>query len=271
MGRLLRISWAVMQREWAINLRAYRVSFFVATLLSSLFTLLIGFFLYNNVFQGRVTGEFAALAKTDDYMAYLTLGITAFTFTTRMLYPVRNFLVEEREGTLSVMAMMGVPRLAYHFGCIASSGVYSAVEVSVLLLVAYVGLGVSFGAVSAAALVATAVASFVGMYGISLLLSALILSVRDRVVVEAVAFSVMQLVSGVLFPVEYLPRGLQWLSEISPLTHALKGLRGVVLYGAGPAELLPTFVTLITLGLVYSIIGRAVLTRVVTRVLEQTA
>jgi ABC-2 type transport system permease protein len=41
------------------------------------------------------------------------------------------------------------------------------------------------------------------------------------------------LLSGFMFPREGMPRPAQWLSEVLPLTHFLKIIRGIALRGAG--------------------------------------
>jgi ABC-2 type transport system permease protein len=45
------------------------------------------------------------------------------------------------------------------------------------------------------------------------------------------------LLSGFMFPFEAMPRPAQWLSQALPLTHFLRIVRGVVLKGAGFADL----------------------------------
>jgi ABC-2 type transport system permease protein len=260
-----------MRREWWINTRAYRFSFFASVALGSLFTLLIGYFLYHTVFAQRVTDEFVALAGTDDYMSYLTLGILVYMFAVRMLYPVRDFLAEVWEGTLHVLAIIGMPRMRYHLGCMLFSTVYAALEVAVLALVAWLWLGVEFGSVNAAGVAFAVAGTFVGLYGFSLLLAAIILAVGDRMVVEGAAFSAMAFLSGVSFPTGYLPGVFQALAQIVPLTHALEALRAAALTGAGPATIAPSVVACAGLGLVYTLVGKITIDWAVRRVVEQTA
>jgi ABC-2 type transport system permease protein len=38
---------------------------------------------------------------------------------------------------------------------------------------------------------------------------------------------------GILWPVEQMPKYLQYLADILPLTYAVKGLRDIMLYGKG--------------------------------------
>lgn len=262
---------AVLVREWWLNTRAYRVSFFAATFMSSLFTLLIGYFLYKVVFAGQVTAQFAAHAGTGDYLAYLTLGVLVYTFTVRLLYPVRNFLSEYNEGTLATMVLQNVPRLTYQLGCMLFSALYSLVEVAVLAAAAALLFDLDFPRLQPGVLLVGTVIGFFGLYGLSLLLSALILHVRDRVVVEGFAFSLLNLVSGVAFPPDYLPAPLRWAGELVPLTHVLRLLRAVAIGGAGLAEVLPELAAVAALGAAYLLAGRRLLSRVVTRVLAEAA
>jgi ABC-2 type transport system permease protein len=45
------------------------------------------------------------------------------------------------------------------------------------------------------------------------------------------------LLSGFAFPYEGIPPAIQWVSQLLPLTHFVEVLRGVILRGAGLADL----------------------------------
>jgi ABC-2 type transport system permease protein len=47
------------------------------------------------------------------------------------------------------------------------------------------------------------------------------------------------LLSGFMFPFKGMPLWAQWLGEIFPVTHALRIIRGLLLKGNGPSEILP--------------------------------
>ena len=47
------------------------------------------------------------------------------------------------------------------------------------------------------------------------------------------------LLSGFMFPFRGMPRWAQWIGEALPLTHFLRMVRGIMLKGAGPADLWP--------------------------------
>jgi ABC-2 type transport system permease protein len=53
------------------------------------------------------------------------------------------------------------------------------------------------------------------------------------------------LLSGFMFPFAGMPRVVQWLAELLPLTHFLRLIRGVMLRGAGLFELWPEVLALL--------------------------
>lgn len=52
------------------------------------------------------------------------------------------------------------------------------------------------------------------------------------------------LLSGFMFPIAAMPTVIQWLAECLPLTHFLRVVRGMVLKGSSPAELMPEVLAL---------------------------
>ena len=53
------------------------------------------------------------------------------------------------------------------------------------------------------------------------------------------------LLSGFMFPFSGMPRAAQWLAELLPLTHFLRLVRGIMLRGAGLADLWPDVLALL--------------------------
>jgi ABC-2 type transport system permease protein len=56
--------------------------------------------------------------------------------------------------------------------------------------------------------------------------------------------------SGLLFPIEGMPEGAQYLAHIIPLTYYLRVVRGIVLKGIGIEYLCPTLLPLVVFGAV---------------------
>lgn len=266
----MRRIWAVVAREWWVTTRAYRLSFFASALMGALFTLFAGRILYTSVFDGRVTETFAASAGTSDYLTYLTLGVVANAFAFRLLYPVRNALEEQGQGTLAPLVMTGLRSGAFQAGCVGFSAAYALVEVAIILAAALPWSGARLDA-RAPTLLVILLASALALGGMSLLLSAIVLAVGDRLVVESVAFSLMALLGGVAFPASYLPRVAQLAGEALPLTWMLRALRQHVLRGDGLEALLPALGALLLTGVAHAAIGAVVMRRVMRRALEASA
>ena len=53
------------------------------------------------------------------------------------------------------------------------------------------------------------------------------------------------LLSGFMFPFAGMPKVIQWLAEVLPLTHFLRLIRGVMLRGASLLELWPDVLALL--------------------------
>lgn len=105
----------------------------------------------------------------------------------------------------------------------------SLLLVALVILPAFVGLGMLTGAATLIARRANPVAAVLG--GLSLLLS------------------------GVLYPVSVLPGWLQAVAAFLPLTHALESLRQALLLGASPRELAPSLLSLAAFALVLAPAG----------------
>jgi ABC-2 type transport system permease protein len=85
----------------------------------------------------------------------------------------------------------------------------------------------------------------IGMLGQGMLVS--VLAKNQTVATQAGVMSSLLpslLLSGMIFPIENMPRPLQVLSRIVPARYLVQGLRGVLLKGNGFAELWPNLVAL---------------------------
>ncbi len=79
---------------------------------------------------------------------------------------------------------------------------------------------------------------------LGLLISTLARSQFQAMQVAFFVFLPSILLSGFMFPFAGMPRVVQWLAEVLPLTHFMRMIRGVMLRGAGLAELWPEVLAL---------------------------
>ena len=172
-----------------------------------------------------------------EYFPFLLVGTGFYTF---LVVGVNAFLttVEEaqRNGTLEVlMTSATAPTTLLMLSAI------SAFAASTLNLLLYLAAGfVIFGAGFQANLAATLV-----MFCLSLLLAvsigvfaaALQVATQRGSAVIWLLSSGLWFLTGTMFPVSSLPKGVQYLSEAVPITHALRGMRMAVLENASLSAL----------------------------------
>lgn len=80
---------------------------------------------------------------------------------------------------------------------------------------------------------------------LGLMISTLAKSQFQAMQMSFFAFLPSILLSGFMFPFAGMPRAVQWLAEVMPLTHFLRLIRGIMLRGAGLLELWPAVLALL--------------------------
>jgi ABC-type polysaccharide/polyol phosphate export permease len=106
-----------------------------------------------------------------------------------------------------------------------------------------------------ASLVAILAVSMFMAWGLGLVLGGLTTLVKEITPFSEMLRTVMLALSGVIVPVEVLPRSVRWLAEVLPLTHAFRALRLVLLGGRPLMEFWPIFLDLLLFSLLLSLLG----------------
>lgn len=154
-------------------------------------------------------------------MQLVTMFLTAFS------------IVREKEnGTLEQLMVTPVSRFGLMGGKLAPYAVVGAFETGVVLLIMRFGFGVQIEG-SLALLAAFALVFLFTALGLGILVSTI---ASSQVEAMQWAFLVMLpsiLLSGFVFPLETMPRIIQAVAHIIPVTYFLRILRGIILRGAG--------------------------------------
>jgi ABC-2 type transport system permease protein len=153
-------------------------------------------------------------------------------------------ITRERErGTLEQLIVTPIGKLSMMLGKILPFVIVGYVQMTVILLLGWLLFGVPVRG------------SLVQLYAVSLLFVlaslglGLFVSTVARTQAQAMQMSFMLLMpnillSGFMFPVEAMPRPMQWVSAVLPLTQYLKILRSVLLRDTGIGHLLPEVASL---------------------------
>jgi len=185
----------------------------------------------------RYGGNYASFALVGiAFGGYLQTGLISFPQRLREAQLI---------GTLEATLMSPASPLAF----IAALGLWDHVITSARVLV-YLGCGALFFALdlrNANLLGALAVLlpAIIAFDALGMMSAGLVLVVQRGTSLAPLLATVAGLLSGVYFPVEVLPNGVQALALLLPSTHALVGLRLALLRGASWAELLPSISALV--------------------------
>ena len=232
----MRLAWAFFKRD-ALIVLSYRASL-VAGLLGNLFILVVFYFI------GQLIDSAASPALAPyggNYLAFMLIGVA---LTDCVGVSLTTFAGHIREGQLTGTLEATLMSPASPVAFVAALGLWDHIITSGRVLV-YLGCGALFFTLDlrhaniggALAVLVPAIVAFdaLGMIG-----AGLVLVVQRGASFAPLLATVAGLLSGVYFPVEVLPAGVQWLALLLPSTHALVGLRLALLRGAAWADLLPS-------------------------------
>ncbi|HEX6750428.1 MAG TPA: ABC transporter permease [Longimicrobium sp.] len=170
---------------------------------------------------------------------YIVPGLVGVLLSMTMILITSLAITRERErGTLEQLIVTPIGKTSMMLGKILPFVLVGYVQMTVILLLGWVLFGVPIRG------------NVAGLYAISLLFVlanlgiGLFVSTVARTQAQAMQLSFMLLMpnillSGFMFPREAMPKVMQWISSVLPLTHYLRVLRGILLKGVGLGDLVP--------------------------------
>ena len=189
-------------------------------------------------------------------------GLIGVILTMTMVLFTAMALVRERErGNLEMLIATPVSPWELTLGKLLPFIAIGLVQVTVVLLLGKLLFAVPLRG-SLLALYSAALVFICASLALGVFISTLARSQFQAMQMAFFTFLPQILLSGFMFPFAGMPKAAQWLAEILPLTHFLRLVRGIMLRGAGLAELWPALAALVLFTLV--LLGIAV-TRVSKR------
>jgi ABC-2 type transport system permease protein len=261
---------ATYKRNFIIQIRAYTKDFFIGHLLSGVLTALSAYFMYHLMFKGNVKSSFVSYSGTGDYMSYVIIGSVTYLLAVRTCLNVsRSLITELREGTLESIMIAPFSRVQYFLGNMLQQTITAVGEMIITLLVC-IPFGVNFSNMNIIATLAAFILSLFSYFSISMILASVMLYTRDTYISQNTLFSLMFLLCGVTFPVQYLPQSVQWISKILPVTYSFEIIRNSSLQGLGIGQQLVSFSAITVISLFYCLFGFRLLKKVEIIALEKT-
>ena len=159
-------------------------------------------------------------------------------------------VVREREkGTLEALIVSPIRRWELLLGKIVPNLLVAFGQMTMALVVAHFVFDVPIRG-SLPLLYALSLVFMMGTLGVGILLSTASRTVPQAMQLAFLTFLPSIYLSGLLFPIEGMPTGAQYLAAIIPLTYFLKIVRGIILKGVGFEYLWPSLVPLVIFGTV---------------------
>lgn len=246
---------ATFVRDLITQIRAYPMHFFIGNVLTVFYTVLGAYFMYHLMFNGQLNGSFQAFAGTSDYMTYVIIGSLAYALVVRTLLNVSRSLVTElRQGTLESLMMAPFNRMGYFIGNMLEQTVTSLGEVLISMLICFL-FGLSLAHINGITFLVSLVITLYTYFGLSLCLGAVMLYTRDTYISQNTLFLFIFLVSGVIFPVDYLPDVLKIMGGMLPVGDSIYCLRASVISGSQLTTLIPVYLKMFLMGTAYLIVG----------------
>jgi len=252
---MLAVAKATYCKNRITNKRVYPLSFMLSRIFGGIIDVCFPAFIYYLLFKGHVSGNFAQYAGTSDYMTYVVLGQSSSIIAFATLMNVGRCMISEiREGTLDTFLLSPASRMGYFLGCYIEQLGRSVIEFSAVLIVGILlGARLTFERILLTILFILFLS--LACFAVSILISSVMVFTRDTYITQNTFFQVMNFICGVYFPTQFLPKWLQGVSELLPLTPSLKMFRNCVLNGQGFMENLPLLIQTILLSIIYILIG----------------
>jgi ABC-2 type transport system permease protein len=182
-------------------------------------------------------------------------GLLAVILTMTMVMMTALAVTRERErGTMENLLAMPVRPIEVMIGKIVPYIAIGAVQVVVILLVAWLLFGV--GVQGSLALFCLGTALFItANLAIGFTISTL---TQNQLQAMQASFFMMLpsiLLSGFMFPFRGMPQWAQWIGEVLPATHFMRIVRGLMLKGAGFGSISAELVALLAILLIVSTVA----------------
>jgi ABC-2 type transport system permease protein len=159
-------------------------------------------------------------------------------------------VVREREkGTLEALIVSPIRRWELLLGKIIPNLFVAYGQMTMALVVAHFVFDVPIRG-SLPLLYALSLVFMMGTLGIGIFISTASRTVPQAMQLAFLTFLPSIYLSGLLFPIEGMPTGAQYLAAIIPLTYFLRIVRGIILKGVGFEYLWPSLLPLVVFGVV---------------------
>ena len=200
-----------------------------------------------------------------NYFEFIAPGIMAMIVMTAVLTGLAASIAREKEqGTLDGILISPINRLAIILGKALAQAIRGLIQGAIVLLLAFLLFGVTIhgSLFLVASLLLLGIFSFVGL---GILVSAVATEQETATQLLFMFQFPMLFLSGVFFPILMMPRFMQQIAHLIPLTYAINALRKVMVLGAGLPSVQTELLILFLFGAATLAVAVPVFKRVITK------
>lgn len=212
-----------------------RFGFMIATLFM--------FYFIGQTFMGSISPYLEAYGG--NYFPYVLVGMAVSSFVyvglSSFSYDVRDAQVK---GTLE--ALLSTPTSIYTIlvGNSMWSFITSFLGSVVMLAGGMIFLGIAFIASQLFVAFIILFLTFIAFLTVGMLSAAFIMIFKQGNPIDIIFGSSSYFLGGIFFPIEVLPKPLQVIGNMLPITHSIRALRDLLLAKVNPAEIISSLVNL---------------------------
>ncbi len=199
------------------------------------------------------------------YFEFIAPGIMAMIVMMAVLTGLAGSIAREKEqGTLDGILISPIHRLAIVLGKALSQSIRGLIQGFAVLLLAFLLFGVTVHG----SILLVALLLFLGIFsfvGLGILVSAIATEQETASQLLMMFQFPMLFLSGVFFPIMMMPKIMQKIARLIPLTYAIGALRKVMVLGAGLGAVRTEIFILFIFGAVTLSISVPVFKRVITK------
>ncbi len=183
--------------------------------------------------------------KTPNFMVPALVAVVMQAVT--MILTAFAIVREKENGTLEQLMVTPVSRLGLMLGKLAPYAVIGAFDASMCVFIMHFLFGVPIAG-NVALLAGFSTIFLFASLGLGLLVSTIAANQMQAVQLAFVFILPTVMLSGFMFPQEQMPTPIYLLGQIIPATYFIRILRGIILRGAGFADLWPQALCLAFMG-----------------------
>lgn len=187
----------------------------------------------------------------NNYFAFALVGFAFFDYLSIALTAFESSIEEARQNrTLEALLVTQTPLPVILSGSAAYPFVALALRTCVYFAWGYLLFGFSPRGANWLGAIAILIASMLAFTGLGVLSASYTVLFKRGNPAKWLVLGVSGLVGGMMYPVSVLPRPLQAIARLIPVTYSLEGMRAALLSGAGWSVLWPSIAALLIFAVV---------------------